>query len=324
MEFKKKKNKLIDFGEKALGALELEVILTQKCNLSCAHCMRGDAQNKDISKETLDAIFSKFFYIENLSLGGGEISLNPNLIKMLTQSLKENKTIANHVNFTTNGTFVSDEFLDNVKELEDYIKSCNGKFSLYEQDKNFLPLYILFSFDDFHLNEIISKGYSLEDILKVIGKYSQRFDQNAIECRISCDVDILNTGRAKTLQTNIPKVETIPYEYSYFSGENSNITVSLLTISTSGDFIPTHCSFDEEKQLSFGNIHSHSLNEIFSNMNMKRLNNSRQVNREKAKFMKSFTSSESNWKRYKKAGGQNKINYLNYMIGKTIEENQPE
>ena len=35
----------------------LAIELTRKCNLKCNHCMRGNAENKEISDKILDRIF---------------------------------------------------------------------------------------------------------------------------------------------------------------------------------------------------------------------------------------------------------------------------
>ena len=89
MEFIKKKTDMSKYDNYKLACMDLEIILTQKCNLTCSHCMRGDCMGKEISEEVLDALFKKVIYIENLALGGGEITLVPEKIRLVTQKLKE-------------------------------------------------------------------------------------------------------------------------------------------------------------------------------------------------------------------------------------------
>ena len=63
--------------------------ITRKCNLHCAHCMRGPAQNIEISKEDVDLFFEKLdgVIVENLTIGGGEPTLNPDMIVYIIDKL---------------------------------------------------------------------------------------------------------------------------------------------------------------------------------------------------------------------------------------------
>ena len=59
MEFIKKKKDMSFLDDKAVALLNAEIILTQKCNLACPHCMRGCSTNKEITPEALDGFLSK-------------------------------------------------------------------------------------------------------------------------------------------------------------------------------------------------------------------------------------------------------------------------
>ena len=53
--------------------------VTRRCNMQCRHCLRGDAQNVDISNEIIDRFFDGFAdgaVIENVVFSGGEITVN--------------------------------------------------------------------------------------------------------------------------------------------------------------------------------------------------------------------------------------------------------
>ena len=53
--------------------------ITRRCNMCCAHCLRGDAENVDINSKYVDAFFNSFkdgAFISNITFTGGEISLN--------------------------------------------------------------------------------------------------------------------------------------------------------------------------------------------------------------------------------------------------------
>ena len=48
--------------------------VTRRCNMQCRHCLRGDAQNVDISNEIIDRFFDGFAdgaVIENVVFSGG-------------------------------------------------------------------------------------------------------------------------------------------------------------------------------------------------------------------------------------------------------------
>ena len=44
--------------------------------MSCAHCMRGDAQNKDINLNWVDEVLRNTAFIGKIHFTGGEPTLN--------------------------------------------------------------------------------------------------------------------------------------------------------------------------------------------------------------------------------------------------------
>ena len=52
------------------GNLMIEV--TRKCNLKCKHCMRGDAQNFELSYEAIDNLLDRMNGVQMLAFTGGE------------------------------------------------------------------------------------------------------------------------------------------------------------------------------------------------------------------------------------------------------------
>lgn len=104
---------------------ELYIEVTRRCNLKCAHCMRGEAQNIDLPKEYIDLLFEKLNggTIENLHFGGGEPTLNPDLIVyIIDKIIKEHISVAN-VNMITNGQIFDKDIADAFNRLDKYLKS---------------------------------------------------------------------------------------------------------------------------------------------------------------------------------------------------------
>ena len=70
----------------------LALMITQNCNLKCAHCLRGEDADIDISDETIENTFSKTAEIGNLLLTGGEPLYSPttlNKIRKVIDSIKK-------------------------------------------------------------------------------------------------------------------------------------------------------------------------------------------------------------------------------------------
>lgn len=148
-----------------LSCLSLE--LTRRCNMKCAHCFKGDAQNMDISNEYIDKLFGMIGEIYTLHITGGEPSLNLEGMKHLGNVIRKNKIIIHRLNVTCNGrTDTTIRFLDMLDELNklvlnpkdtritvscDPYHSVSGKISLI----NFMDSYIAMR----GLNE---KGYSFQ------------------------------------------------------------------------------------------------------------------------------------------------------------------
>ena len=66
--------------------LMLEV--TRKCNMRCAHCMRGEQQEETMSSDTIQRLLEYVYGIEQLSITGGEPSLVPDTIRWLAYFVK--------------------------------------------------------------------------------------------------------------------------------------------------------------------------------------------------------------------------------------------
>lgn len=96
---------------------DLCIETTRRCNMACAHCMRGDAMNRDLDPALLDKLFSKLSGIGNVTPTGGEPSLNPAaLLQIRDAILKYNIPVAG-VYLVTNGKEITDEFLHNFLSL---------------------------------------------------------------------------------------------------------------------------------------------------------------------------------------------------------------
>lgn len=112
-----------------LDSVEFEI--TRRCNLRCAHCYRGNQQEKDISFDVIDNLLDQVKYISKLYFSGGEPLLNLPAIRHVFNKIKDENIYLNRAYITTNGTIFSDEFIELMKAFQGYIHSWKPRDTDY-------------------------------------------------------------------------------------------------------------------------------------------------------------------------------------------------
>ena len=181
-----------------INCLCLEI--TRRCNLECAHCLRGNSEFKDMSDEILNNIFSDISSIHVLDLGGGEPLLAPNVIEKIIKIINERKIKIDIVSFTTNGTVLSEK-----------------QINLLQQLKNIAVLDVRLSHDKFHLKEIIRKGL-LDKFKRNILIFTKILGYSPLEKSFHIDNEgIRRIGRAKLLgQKDLYAINQWGYPTNYW------------------------------------------------------------------------------------------------------------
>ena len=82
---------------------DLAVEITRRCNMSCAHCLRGDAQNMDMSFEMFKKLLDITEGIDTLSFTGGEPALNIPFMEKTLEYVKEKGIPVYNIFIATNG-----------------------------------------------------------------------------------------------------------------------------------------------------------------------------------------------------------------------------
>ena len=67
---------------------DLVLEVTRRCNMCCAHCMRGDAQALDMNKDVIDRVIDMVDEIGYVVFTGGEPTLNLEIIRYFYDELK--------------------------------------------------------------------------------------------------------------------------------------------------------------------------------------------------------------------------------------------
>lgn len=194
---------------KKLDVSYMYLELTRRCTLQCAHCLRGDRQNIDMSEEILGNALKDVVHIHELDLGGGEPLLVPEKIESLINKIKRYGIRVDKISFTTNGTVLTPRVVELIKELQQ-IASLNVRLS----------------HDKFHLLEIYIKklvervDQNTELLSEMLG-YNPKDKDFAMD-----DGTISRIGRAKLLtQEDIDAINRwltpTQYHLSYYGGPNT-------------------------------------------------------------------------------------------------------
>jgi len=101
-----------------IDSLVIEV--TRRCNLECAHCLRGDSESIDLNLNYVKTLFKHLKYISTITFTGGEPSLVPDKISGIIDIAKRMNVIIGSFYIATNAVHASDKFLISVIKLYSY------------------------------------------------------------------------------------------------------------------------------------------------------------------------------------------------------------
>ena len=138
----------------------LAMIVTDRCNLDCAHCLRGCKRNLDMSDEVIDATLGQIRSIGNLAINGGEPLLVIEKIEKIINYVVEKHIKLREFTITLNGTIYSEKLLELLDYINDYIGD-EGINSL-----------LAISLDDYHLDAVQRLGI-FEQFRENLQRYSE-------------------------------------------------------------------------------------------------------------------------------------------------------
>lgn len=245
----------------------LGMVLTEKCNFSCKHCMRGHSNNKNMDIETMVNTFDKVDVINNLTICGGEPLIDYELFYTFIKRLLASGVIIGQYSFVTNGTFYTEEVDNLLKKLDEYVHQFDSCFKKKKRD---IPGTIELSWDNYHqeqLKKIAKTNYSLyqqyiENIKRLV--HSAYFQYTR-------DIDVVfNTGNAKNLE-DASKIDIRYMPQYYFKKNNHLYHGPLLGILTDGTISECDGEFDYLRQnYNYGNINYDNLEEIILKKSIKK------------------------------------------------------
>lgn len=80
---------------------DFSIEITRRCNMVCAHCLRGDAEALDIDHRHIRNVLRHIRHIQHFNITGGEPSLNVKAIRYILTQLRSFGITVNHFDLTT-------------------------------------------------------------------------------------------------------------------------------------------------------------------------------------------------------------------------------
>ena len=180
----------------------MTIELTRKCNMKCAHCLRGDAQDVDIDYKYIDELLDQTEVIGHLTITGGEPTLNLDALEYILNGLCKRGIPLLEFGLITNGLIYSERFIDLIKWCKQIIDvSCSNCFingEEYQPQRYLSRCDIGISLDRYHeKNDICMENYK---------KYKEALSDYADVRKIMRGNSPKYYGRAKSL--DIPMMNT--------------------------------------------------------------------------------------------------------------------
>jgi len=241
-----------------ISNLILEV--TRKCNLKCAHCLRGDVQRMVMSNAVIHQSMGWIESICTLTLTGGEPSLAPEVLEYLIETLYWRKVQVGAFYIVTNG-MPHNKFRRFLTAVERLYGWCDeqGSCVLTVSRDQYHP------FNDNPWKYLRQFEIRDEDGHHWEGEYPPYFYPDARKHRIE---RALAEGRAVETQTGFePQEQQTPWE---LNSDGDYVIDPLVYISANGN-VTSACnmSFDRIDAEAKGNVLTTSLQEIIESYSTK-------------------------------------------------------
>lgn len=233
----------------------LAMIVTEKCNLDCAHCLRGKKSNNCITDEVIEKTLDQVAGVGNLAINGGEPTLVIDRLEKIISYIIKKRIMVEAFTVTINGTIYSPELLELLEEINNYI----GENAVYS--------HFAISLDQYHLEEI-EKLNIMNEFIENLNKYRESkyfYGFRPINKKMFREGNAVNFDERLTvpLRPLIPVISYVNKE-SKLDMENGLCNIGpLVTINTNG--IITECDSSNEHQktiYNYGNVLSDSIEEV--------------------------------------------------------------
>ncbi len=227
----------------------LAVEVTRRCNMHCAHCLRGEAENKDISYEVMDALLRHVDGIGVVTFTGGEPSLN-------CRAIDQFRELCLKYDIPVNGFYIVTNGKENVEELA--VASLRW-YSYCAKQEDIEICGLALSDDQFH-EDIPNENIMLLKGLSYFREEDKRTDWDR--------VNLINEGRAEDLfETDYPKRELGNERIAVEKWPDGSVMVNEgnICLTVDGNLLDTcDCSYAHQSQHTIGDVFH--MDEFFGEM----------------------------------------------------------
>lgn len=210
--------------------------VTRRCNLKCKHCMRGEAQNIDLSEKVIDNFLNQTLGIDNILFTGGEPLLAIDKIGYIVDGIIKRNIIVREIHIVTNGTIKDPKFYEIIRKIHDYLKMLHEMVYGNEVEFSKNCITVAISYDQYHNTEDIRKN-TYEEFVENIGDYAYIGYHNAGEY-------VSKIGRAKQLDCGRKINEDIPFRVEMFGKDRTCYCPDLPSLIDKTDFLNIVCNLD--------------------------------------------------------------------------------
>ncbi len=101
---------------------QLTVEVTRRCNMACGHCLRGDAENVDLTGMDIDSVLDQTEAIGRLIITGGEPTLNMGAIQHIANGIARRGIPLMRVQIIINGLTYEERLVALAKRFSEIIR----------------------------------------------------------------------------------------------------------------------------------------------------------------------------------------------------------
>lgn len=208
--------------------------VTRRCNFSCEHCLRGDAQNIDLSYNAIDNLLDQTLAMGDILFTGGEPLLALDRIEYIIDGMIKRKIPFSSISIISNGTQYNEDFYRVIHKIYDYLFSMHTKLF---GDKIKFPkrnIALLISDDDFHKKFIPDTSDIMNQLRENLGDIAYIAYHNA-------GMTPVLKGRGKQLKCGAYSVKNKPCKIELY-GKDRKCFCSALSYGLGGqDYITVCC-----------------------------------------------------------------------------------